>query len=423
MKILAIETSCDETSVAIVEGKGGLKNPSFEILSNIVLSQIKLHAHWGGVVPMMAKREHSKNLINILEKSLRKSSFLISKSEFLISKQIQNSKLRIINKILEREPELLERFLKFIPTIKPPKIDAIAVTVGPGLEPALWVGINFAKALALIWNKSIVAVNHMEGHVVASLLGTTSYKVKSKKSKVVEFPALALLVSGGHTELVLIKKWGDYKIIGETRDDAAGECFDKTARMLELPYPGGPQIAKQAENFKKYPLTFRMGGWTRREMEKEAFNIKLPRPMIDSKDYDFSFSGLKTAVLYMLRDMKERHINIGDFTPMICNEIQQAIVDVLITKTIRAAKEFGAKSIILGGGVAANQELRVQIKKAVLMSRRDLDIRGQTTALYLPSAKLTTDNAAMIGAAGYLHAANKDFTKPDRLTAKGNLVL
>ncbi|KKR53445.1 MAG: O-sialoglycoprotein endopeptidase [Parcubacteria group bacterium GW2011_GWA1_40_21] len=263
----------------------------------------------------------------------------------------------------------------------------------------------------------------MEGHVVASLLGTTSYKVKSKKSKVVEFPALALLVSGGHTELVLIKKWGDYKIIGETRDDAAGECFDKTARMLELPYPGGPQIAKQAENFKKYPLTFRMGGWTRREMEKEAFNIKLPRPMIDSKDYDFSFSGLKTAVLYMLRDMKERHINIGDFTPMICNEIQQAIVDVLITKTIRAAKEFGAKSIILGGGVAANQELRVQIKKAVLMSRRDLDIRGQTTALYLPSAKLTTDNAAMIGAAGYLHAANKDFTKPDRLTAKGNLVL
>ena len=423
MKILAIETSCDETSVAIIEGKGKLKNPSFEILSNVVLSQIKLHAHWGGVVPMMAKREHSKNLIVILEKSLRKSSFLISKSEFLISKQIQNSKLRIINKILEREPELLERFLKFIPTIKPPKIDAIAVTVGPGLEPALWVGINFAKALALIWNKSIVAVNHMEGHVVASLLGTTSYKVKSKKSKVVEFPALALLVSGGHTELVLIKKWGDYKIIGETRDDAAGECFDKTARMLELPYPGGPQIAKQAENFKKYPLTFRMGGWTRREMEKEAINIKLPRPMIDSKDYDFSFSGLKTAVLYMLRDMKERHINIGDFTPMICNEIQQAIVDVLITKTIRAAKEFGAKSIILGGGVAANQELRVQIKKAVLMSRRDLDIRGQTTALYLPSAKLTTDNAAMIGAAGYLHAANKDFTKPDRLTAKGNLVL
>ena len=145
--------------------------------------------------------------------------------------------------------------------------------------------------------------------------------------------------------------------------------------------------------------------------------------MIDSKDYDFSFSGLKTAVLYMLRDMKERHINIGDFTPMICNEIQQAIVDVLITKTIRAAKEFGAKSIILGGGVAANKELRIQMKKAVGMSRRDLDIRRQTTALYLPSAKLTTDNASMIGAAGYLRAVNKNFAKSEKLVAKGNLGL
>ena len=167
-----------------------------------------------------------------------------------------------------------------------------------------------------------------------------------------------------------------------------------------------------------------MGGWTRREMEKEAFNINLPRPMIDSKDYDFSFSGLKTAVLYMLRDMKERHINIGDFTPMICNEIQQAIVDVLIAKTIRAAKEFGAKSIILGGGVAANKELRAQIKKAVVMSRRDLDIGDiRTVVLYLPSAKLTTDNAAMIGAAGYLRAVNKDFAKPEKLIAQGNLGL
>ena len=359
MKLLSIETSCDETSVAIVEAKGGLTNPSFEILSNVVLSQVKIHAHWGGVVPMMAKREHQKNLISILEKSLRKSGLLISKSQFLISNQITKSKLQ---KILEREPELLEQFLKLIPTIEIPKIDAIAVTVGPGLEPALWVGVNFAKALATFWNKPVVAVNHMEGHIVASRLATKS-NLKSKISKIMKFPALALLVSGGHTELVLIKKWGDYKIIGQTRDDAAGECFDKTARMLELPYPGGPQISKQAENFKKYPLTFRMGGWTRREMEREAFNIKLPRPMIHSKDFDFSFSGLKTAVLYMLRDMKERHVNIGDFTPTICNEIQQAIVDVLISKTIKAAKEHYAKSIILGGGVAANKELRAQIKR------------------------------------------------------------
>ena len=215
------------------------------------------------MVPMMAKREHQKNLIPILEKSLKKSGFL----KLNLKSQILNlkPKLQKINKTLEREPKLLEQFLKFIPTIETPKIDAIAVTVGPGLEPALWVGINFAKALAKVWKKEpIVAVNHMEGHVVASRLATKS-NLKSlpageagKISKIMKFPALALLVSGGHTELVLIKKWGDYKIIGQTRDDAAGECFDKTARMLELPYPGGPQVAKQAENFKKYPLTFRM---------------------------------------------------------------------------------------------------------------------------------------------------------------------
>src|SRR3989338_7953283 len=303
MKILAIETSCDETSVAIIEGKGKSENPSFEILSNVVLSQIKLYTHWGGVVPMMAKREHSKNLITILNKSLMKAGFYNSKIKNQKSKlQFKIKNEEEIKRILNREPELLEQFLKFIPTIKPLKIDAIAVTVGTGLEPALWVVINFARALAFVWNKPVVAVNHMEGHIVASRLATNS-KFKNQKSKLIEFPALALLVSGGHTELVLIKKWSDYKIIGQTRDDAAGECFDKTARMLELPYPGGPQIAKQAENFKKYPLTFRMGGWARREMEKEAFNIKLPRPMIDSKDYDFSFSGLKTATLYMLRDM------------------------------------------------------------------------------------------------------------------------
>ena len=427
MIILAIETSCDETSVAIIEAKGGLENPSFEILSNVVLSQIKIHKKWGGVVPMMAKREHSKNLITILNKSMMKAGFLKLNLKSQISNLDSNAKNRL-EKILNREPELLERFLKFIPSIKPPKIDAIAVQVETGLEPALWDGINFARALSFVWNKPVVAVNHMEGHIVASLLKSNlkpaSPAGRSQISKIMQFPALALLVSGGHTELVLIKKWGDYKIIGETRDDAAGECFFKTARMLELPYPGGPQIAKQAENFKKYPLTFRMGGWTRREMEKEAFNIKLPRPMIDSKDYDFSFSGLKTAVLYMLRDMKERHINIGDFTPMICNEIQQAIIDVLITKTMKAAKEFGIKSIILGGGVAANKELRAQMKKAVGMSRRDLDIGGrQTIILYLPSAKLTTDNAAMIGAAGYLRAVNGDFAKPEKLVAQGNLSL
>ncbi|MCK6463023.1 MAG: tRNA (adenosine(37)-N6)-threonylcarbamoyltransferase complex transferase subunit TsaD [Candidatus Pacebacteria bacterium] len=428
MKILAIETSCDETSVAVVKCGGNLTSPKFEILSNVVLSQVKLHAQWGGVVPSLAKREHSKNLIPILEKTLRKAGLLNSKVKSQKSK-LQLKTIKVLEKTLEREPELLQQFLDFIPKIETPKIDAIAVTVGPGLEPALWVGVNFAKALALVWNKPMVGVNHMEGHIAAVLLqngGISNFQFpiskqisKSKKqiSKQIQFPAIALLVSGGHTELVLIKNWGDYKIIGQTRDDAAGECFDKTARMLELPYPGGPQIAKQAENFKKYPLTFRMGGWTRREMEKEAFNIKLPRPMIDSKDYEFSFSGLKTAVLYMLRDMKERHINIGDFTPMICHEIQQSIIDVLIAKTIKAAKEFSAKSIIIGGGVAANKELRKQMKKAAASELT------KTTALFLPSAKLTTDNAAMIGVAGYLNLAKRKSadTNWHSLEAKGNL--
>lgn len=424
MKILAIETSCDETSVAILEAEGGLKNPSFKILSNIVLSQIKLHAKWGGVVPNLAKREHSKNLVPILKKSLQKAKILKNpKPKARNPKQISSSKLQEIKKILEREPELLEQFLKFIPTIEIPKIDAIAVTVGPGLEPALWVGINFAKALSLIWDKPIVGVNHMEGHMAAILLKqnsrSTKHEARSTK-KGFEFPALALLVSGGHTELVLIKDWGDYKIIGETRDDAAGECFDKCARMLGLPYPGGPSIAKQAENFKKYPLTFRMGGWTRRETKKEAFNLKLPRPMIDSKDYDFSFSGLKTAALYMIRDMKERHVNLGDFTPMICNEIQQSIIDVLISKTIKSTKEFGAKSIIIGGGVAANQELRKQIKRAVVSNSSELT---KKTTLFLPSAKLTTDNAAMIAAAGYFQTQAGKFAESDKLMASGNLSL
>src|SRR3989338_11686613 len=225
MIILSIETSCDETSIATIKGKGGLKNPSFEILSNVVLSQIKIHKKWGGGVPMMAKREHQANLISVLKKALEKSGLPIFNFQFstrLPDGQVfkQKSKLRKIQKILEREPELLEQFLKFIPTIKPPKIDAIAVTIGPGLEPALWVGINFARALSFVCNKPIVAVNHMEGHIVASRLATNS-KFKNKKSKLIEFPALALLVSGGHTELVLIKKWGDYEIIGQTRDDAA----------------------------------------------------------------------------------------------------------------------------------------------------------------------------------------------------------
>ncbi len=205
MRILAIETSCDETAIAVLRASGGFKNLRLKILSNIVASQIKIHAKWGGVVPNLAKREHIKNLPIVLKKALAKSK------------------------------------------IKNKDIDLIAVTVGPGLEPALWTGINFALDLSKVWDKPIIGINHMEGHIFASLLNS---KIKNKKLKLWKFPALALLVSGGHTELVLIKEWLKYKIIGQTRDDAAGEAFDKVAKMLGLSYPGGPQVAKLAERFK-----------------------------------------------------------------------------------------------------------------------------------------------------------------------------
>lgn len=374
MKILAIETSCDETAISVIEGKGTLKNPSFKILSNIVASQIKIHAKWGGVVPNLAKREHIKNLPLVFKKSLKESG------------------------------------------VKKEDIDAIAITTGPGLEPALWTGINFAQDLAKKWSKPIIAVNHMEGHLAASLLNQGVEKIK--------FPALALLVSGGHTEIILINQWLDYKIIGSTLDDAAGEAFDKIAKMLKLPYPGGPVIDKLSSEHIPDPLLL-----------KQFPKIIFPRPMINSKNYNFSFSGLKTSVLYFIRDIaKEKSSEFGDFpsTPLsknrklfpgveklikaICYEAQQAIIDTLVFKTIRAAKEFNVKSILLGGGVAANKELRRQLGEKV---KKELP----RVKYILPEISLTGDNAAMIGAAAYLRALNKEFTSPDNLKAEGNMTL
>ncbi len=395
IKILAIETSCDETGAAILEGKSGSKNPRFKILANVVSSQIKIHALWGGVVPSLAKREHQANLIPVLKKTLKESNLLIFNSEFLIFKQIQSSKFKILNSILEREPELLKQFLKFIPAIAVPKIDAIAVTSGPGLEPALWTGVNFAKALALIWKKPLIAVNHMEGHIVSVLL---------KQNKIIKFPAIALLVSGGHTELVLIKNWLNYRIIGQTLDDAAGEAFDKVARLLGLPYPGGPALAKLAVKNKKVP-DFK---------PRTPSAVRFPRPMINSRDFDFSFSGLKTAVLYLVRKLPEL---TPEIKAQICREFQQAVIDVLIAKTLKAVQKYKPKTVILGGGVAANQELRKQIKK-------ELSKKFSKISLLLPEIKFTGDNAAMIAAAGYLKAFKKRFIKNiNTLKADGNLKL
>jgi N6-L-threonylcarbamoyladenine synthase len=237
MNILAIDTSCDDTCISILE----VKNGRFNLKSNIVSSQIKIHQKYGGVYPALAKREHQKNLMPVLKQALKKAKLL---------KVSKNQK---------------------------PDINAIAVTIGPGLDPCLWMGVNFAKALSYFWQVPIIPVNHIEGHILANFLTKTDNNFQKS------FPAICLIVSGGHTQLILMKGIGNYKIIGETRDDAAGECFDKTARILGLSYPGGPAIASEAERISTVQC---------------KLQIKLPRPMINSKDYDFSFSGLKTAVLY-----------------------------------------------------------------------------------------------------------------------------
>jgi len=351
MKILAIETSCDDTCIAIIEVKELTKNTSFKILSSVVQSQ-DIHNQYGGVFPMMAKREHIKNIGPVYEEAMRKA--------------------------------------------KNPRIDAIAVTVGPGLEPALWVGITFAQDLAKKIGVKVIPVNHMEGHVLSILVNKNKTFTYNKNT--LQFPLLSLLVSGGHTELVLVKEFGKYKIIGQTRDDAAGEAFDKVARMLGLPYPGGPEISKLAEA----------------ERKNKQEGIILPRPMIYSKDYDFSFSGLKTAVLYMIRDLPKGKFNTK-MKSKIAKEFEDAVIEVLTTKTIRAVKEYKVRSLIVGGGVSANTYLQKTLKKK--LKEVDVDI-----PLHLPTKSLSTDNALMIAIAGYFQYKNKK-NGGGKLKAVGNLAL
>jgi len=387
MKILGIETSCDDTCIAIINAqkKNGF---CFDILSDIVSSQIEIHKKWGGVWPTLAKRAHQQNLVPVLEQSLKKAGkikTLQSKSE------IKKSKLRNLEKIFKREPELLRDFVGFISKFKKPKIDILAVTTGPGLEPCLWTGVNFARALSFIWNIPLVAVNHIEAHIYANLINHSQFV----------FPAICLVVSGGHTQLILMKDYGKYKILGETRDDAAGECLDKIARILGLEYPGGPIIAKLAERFKK-------------EKSKTKINITLPRPMIFSKNYDFSFSGLKTAVLY---DFKKRSLHIQrkkEYIYQMCFEAQQAVIDVLIKKTIKATKNYKAKAIILGGGVSANAQLQKQITK-----KAKQEIPGCKVIFPLP--RYCTDNAVMTAIAGFFH--KKDKKSWQEVKAKADLRL
>jgi len=391
MKILSIETSCDETGISILEAKKSRKKISFKVLANNLNSQIKIHAEYGGVFPALAKREHQKNLPILFKRTLKKAKLNIN------------------------------------------KIDLIAVTSGPGLEPALWTGIVFAKEISLgrpgtgkakKYKIPLIPVNHMEGHI----LSVFAEDKKTFSIPKIKFPLLSLLISGGHTELVLMKDWMKYQIIGETLDDAAGEAFDKVARMLGLPYPGGPEISKLAEKCRNTVLK-RLGscdGNGQKKFSTENFcafensipAFTLPRPMIYHKNFNFSFSGLKTAVLYLIRDLKKENPNILENNKIkqeIAKEFEEAVIETLIYKTKKAIEKHNIKTLIVAGGVSSNKYLKKEIKK----------VAKNKINLFFPSKNLSTDNSIMIGIAGYFRFIQKKEkgTKLHKIKAEGGLRL
>ncbi len=385
MKILGIETSCDETAISLIEIDQ--ETGAVKILGNTVHSQIDIHAQYGGVFPILAKREHQINLIPVLVKTLTEAH-LIKDGSTKIDASIET--------ILSRDPELLKTFKEVIPKIEKPDIDFISVTVGPGLEPALWVGITFARALSTIWNTPLIPCNHMEGHILTALI-----KEKGDKEYTLikpNFPALSLLISGGHTQIVLMEDIGDYKIVGETRDDAVGECFDKIARTLGLTYPGGPKISKLAA-------------------EARTENIQspemLPRPMFESDNLDFSFSGLKTAVLYLVQKLTKTKTLSDEEIKGIAREVEDSVTDVIIEKMRKAIEKYGIETIIVGGGVIANKNIREHME--VLAS--DCSVK-----LLLPQFEHSTDNGLMIALAGYFNHT-KSVDASVKLVATGTLPL
>lgn len=328
MIILGIETSCDETSAAIVEKK----DQQLILKSNIVASSIFLHTKTGGIIPENAAREQIKFILPVIEEALIKA----------------NTKLT--------------------------DIDAIAVTYGPGLIGSLLVGVETAKTLSMVLKRPIIPVNHMFGHIYANWLENSD----------IEFPALALIVSGGHTDLLLIKDHGKYELLGGTRDDAAGEAFDKIGRMLGFAYPAGPVIEERAK-----------------KGDPKKFNF--PRPLIGSPDYDFSFSGLKTAVLREVKQLTTNHQSLSTtYINDICAGVQYAITNVLIKKTLKAAKIYKVKSILLSGGVAANETLQ---KTFIQNTKYEIP----NTKFFAPEKDLCTDNGAMIAAAAFYNYHEKDW--------------
>lgn len=406
MKILSIETSCDETAVSIVDAKGGIKLPTFTILGNGLFSQAHLHAKYGGVFPNLAKREHTKNILPMMIIALKEARLLKKKKR----KSISEKKQKYIESVFLREQNFVENLITFFSTYKKPNIDYIAVTTGPGLEPALWVGVNTAKILSQMWNIPIIKVNHMEGHILSAMLREKKNKTKIKGKKIstltipkIKFPAIALLISGGHTEIVLMKSWLSYKILGATRDDAVGEAFDKVARMLKLPYPGGPEISKLSSTIKY-----------------NSKHFKFPRPMINSGDFDFSFSGIKTAVLYTIKKIPRV---TKKMKAEIAHEFEVAVTEVLVSKTVDAIEKTKSKTLIVGGGVSANKRIRKTFENTIKENLNSID-------LFIPNITLSTDNAIMIAISAYMQlfiksksVAVQSDTQIKRITASGNMKL
>jgi N6-L-threonylcarbamoyladenine synthase len=475
VRILAIESSCDETSASIIEAELKTKNEKYKtidinILSNIISSQVKLHAKFGGVYPELASREHIRNILPVIQEAI---------AEIPISKSQSPNKLEIINSKISNNKNFKIELLNENYKLKIENyIDAIAVTTGPGLIGSLLVGINTAKTLAYTFNKPIYAINHLEGHIYSCftrenlelktqifnqaqnsnvlklnhLNFNKNLKLKIKNLPMPQFPLVALVVSGGHTSLVLMKDHFDYEIIGETLDDAAGEVFDKVARMLDLGYPGGPAIAKMAEKvmYNRVILNDNEGSNQNRDSSQAQNDtnksqiqnpkkpaspsasqgglssqsaswrtnklFSFPRPMINSNNFDFSFSGLKTSVLYAINKLPKPLSS--DVKCLICNEFQEAVVETLVTKTLKAANEYGAKSVILCGGVSANSRLREEFTNKLK------SYEANKLSFFVPDISLTGDNAAMIGiAAAYRIALGKKPTPWHNVNASSNYKL
>lgn len=371
MRILSIETSCDETAISIVDVTGDFPTAQYEVVGNALFSQIDIHKEFGGVFPTVAKREHQRTLVPMLQQALNEAELLDEGSTF-----VETATATKLRELLDREEGLVEDLISFLTKYTLPEIDLIAVTTGPGLTPALWVGISFAKALASILKCPVVPVNHMEGHILASLYNV----VEDNQLAQIAFPAIALLVSGGHTELILMKDWMKYEKIGQTRDDAVGEAFDKVARLIGLPYPGGPEIGRRAEIARKANLP--------------PYKETLPRPMLHSDDFDFSFSGLKTAVRYSV----EGETLTDDNKNALARDFEDAAIEVLLKKTTKAIDHYHAESLIIGGGVSANTYLRDSFTQTLLASH-------PTVEIYLPHRHLSTDNSVMIALAGHAQLA------------------